>query len=29
MWKDAPVWDRESIKDATKDWFQYLSKPGD
>jgi len=26
MWKDAPVWDRESIKDATKDWFQYLSK---
>ena len=24
-WKDAPVWDSESINDATKDWFKYLS----
>lgn len=26
LWKDAPVWDRNSITDATKDWFQYLGK---
>lgn len=24
-WKDAPVWDPESISVATKDWFKYLS----
>ena len=24
-WKDAPVWTAEKIKDATKEWFQYLS----
>jgi len=24
-WKDAPVWTPESIADATKDWFKYLS----
>lgn len=24
-WKDAPVWDPDSIKEATKDWFKYLS----
>ncbi|MCB1110549.1 MAG: SDR family oxidoreductase [Chlamydiia bacterium] len=23
--RDAPLWDEESIKDATKTWFQYLS----
>lgn len=25
-WKEAPVWTKESIADATKDWFKYLSK---
>ena len=24
-WKDAPLWTPESIQEATKDWFQYLS----
>ncbi len=24
FWKDAPVWTPESIKKATKEWFQYL-----
>ena len=24
-WKDAPVWNPNSIKKATKSWFQYLS----
>lgn len=24
-WKDAPIWNPENIKDATKDWFKYLS----
>lgn len=23
-WKDAPVWDQQSIQGATKDWFKYL-----
>ena len=23
--KDAPLWDKESIKEATSDWFKYLS----
>jgi dTDP-D-glucose 4,6-dehydratase len=23
-WKEAPLWDREKIKKATKVWFQYL-----
>lgn len=23
-WKDAPVWDADSIEEATKDWFNYL-----
>ena len=27
-WKDAPVWTPDSIADATKDWFRYLSKAG-
>jgi len=25
-WREAPVWEPESIADATKDWFKYLSK---
>lgn len=25
-WKDAPVWDEESIAEATQDWFTYLGK---
>ncbi len=24
-WKDAPVWEPDSIKEQTKDWFKYLS----
>lgn len=24
QWKDAPVWDAESISDATKSWFDHL-----
>ena len=24
-WRNAPVWSLENIKEATKDWFQYLS----
>lgn len=23
-WRDAPVWDQNSIADATRDWFTYL-----
>jgi UDP-glucose 4-epimerase len=23
-WKDAPIWDRHSIKEATANWFKYL-----
>ena len=25
-WKKAPVWEPDSIKEATKDWFLYLGK---
>jgi UDP-glucose 4-epimerase len=25
-WKDAPVWNKDSIGQATKDWFKYLDK---
>ncbi len=25
-WKDAPLWDKESIKKATEKWFEYLSE---
>lgn len=25
-WKDAPLWEKESIKKATKTWFKYMSK---
>ena len=24
--KDAPVWNKETINLATKDWFKYLGK---
>ena len=24
-WKDAPLWDKETINKATKTWFQYMS----
>ena len=24
-WKNAPLWDEKSIKEATKTWFEYLS----
>lgn len=23
-WKDAPLWDKDSIKEATKTWFEFL-----
>lgn len=26
-WKEAPVWDPESISEATRDWFTYLGEP--
>ncbi len=25
-WRDAPVWDEQSISKATRDWFTYLSQ---
>ena len=25
-WRDAPLWDPESIAEATKTWFEYLGK---
>ena len=25
-WRDAPVWDKETINAATKDWFSFLGK---
>lgn len=25
-WKDAPIWDKESIAQATSSWFRYLGK---
>ena len=28
-WKEAPVWTPESIHDATKDWFRYLTPAGE
>lgn len=24
QWREAPVWDENSIEEATKDWFEYL-----
>ena len=26
-WRDAPVWTPETISEATKEWFEYLSVP--
>lgn len=26
-WRDAPLWTPDTIKEATKDWFQYLDRP--
>ncbi|MCF6341091.1 MAG: SDR family oxidoreductase [Sulfurimonas sp.] len=26
QWREAPVWDEDSIKDATKEWFECLGK---
>ncbi len=26
QWRDTPVWDKESIVEATKDWFMNLSE---
>lgn len=26
MWRNAPVWDAESVQEATRDWFKYLGK---
>lgn len=26
QWKDSPIWDENSIEEATKDWFEYLGK---
>ena len=25
-WKDAPLWNKESIKEATKSWFKYVGQ---
>ena len=29
QWRDAPLWDSESIAEATSGWFKYLSDPTD
>lgn len=26
LWRNAPVWDRDSVEEATRDWFKYLGK---
>jgi len=26
QWRDAPAWTPETIEQATKDWFRYLSR---
>lgn len=26
MWRQAPVWDTESVQEATRDWFKYLAR---
>ena len=26
LWSEAPVWNSESIADATKNWFKYLAQ---
>ena len=28
LWRDAPLWDPQSIADATKTWFEYLATGG-
>ena len=28
-WKNAPVWDPDSIAGATREWFEHLGKSGD
>lgn len=25
-WRDAPVWDKDAIAEATRDWFKYLGR---
>jgi len=27
-WKDAPLWDPDSIAEATRTWFEHMSKDG-
>jgi UDP-glucose 4-epimerase len=29
MWREAPVWDKDKIAEATQDWFKYLGKSDD
>jgi UDP-glucose 4-epimerase len=29
QWRNAPVWDKDSIAEATQDWFKYLSHASD
>lgn len=26
LWRNAPVWDPESVEEATRDWFKYLGR---
>jgi UDP-glucose 4-epimerase len=26
LWRNAPLWDVESIAEATKTWFEYLGE---
>lgn len=26
LWRHAPVWDTDSVQEATRDWFKYLGK---
>jgi UDP-glucose 4-epimerase len=26
LWRSAPVWDRASVEEATRDWFKYLGR---
>jgi UDP-glucose 4-epimerase len=27
QWREAPVWEEESISQATQEWFKYLDHP--
>ena len=29
QWREAPVWEEESISEATQEWFRYLDQPVD